>query len=200
MFFIFYSLSSHFHFIILGKIRGRAIWWFRLAKSRKHEAKNVCGDKSKNERWLLWKMPDQKGSREGNTKNAQNGPFREKPEGPFREKPGRQVQNVLQDGGYPGSTIRSWVLLCGERTQQRMHRLRAEQVGLGHRVITSSRNLRRLPWISKNKSLCLIAPRSLCVWRFLPSSASWNLIVPYEKKRSLASPAWSFQRHQIICH
>jgi hypothetical protein len=42
----------------------------------------------------------------------------------------------------------------------------------GHQVITSSRNLRRLPWISKNKSLCLIAPRSLCVWRFLPSSAS----------------------------
>ena len=34
-------------------------------------------------------------------------PFREKPEGPFREKPGRQVQNVLQDGGYPGGTIRS---------------------------------------------------------------------------------------------
>ena len=55
-------------------------------------------------------------------------PFREKPEWPFREKPGRQVQNVLQDGGYPGSTIRSWVLLCGERTQQRMHRLRAEEI------------------------------------------------------------------------
>ena len=198
MFFIFYSLSSHFHFIILGKIRGSAIWLFRLAKSRKHAAKNVCGDKSKNERWLLWKMPDQKGSREGNTKNAQNGPFRETPEGPFREKPGRQVQNVLQDGGYPGGTIRSWVLLCGERTQQRMHRLRAEEIR------PSSHHFQPQP-----PPFAMDQPEQIpvfnCATQFVrvTFSSFFCLVKPSRtvwKKRSLASPAWSFQRHQIICH